>query len=69
MKLRNKIFTIVLIALIIIAIGAIGIGYIIIGADVLSWFTSRYAIWIYTFLMLYVIIWLVLYIWEQIKKL
>lgn len=69
MKLRNKIFTIVLICLIVLAVVGIGIGYALIGADVLAWFSSRYAMWVYVFVILYVLIWLGLYVYDQIKSL
>ena len=69
MKLRNKIFTIVLICLIVLAVVGIGVGYALIGADVLGWFTSRYAMWFYIFVILYVLIWLGLYVYDQIKSL
>lgn len=69
MKLRNKIFTIVLIALIVIALIGIAIGYLIIGADILAWFTSRWAIWIYTFALLFLAIWGCLELFERIKNL
>lgn len=69
MKLRNKIFTIVLICLIVLAVVGIGIGYALIGADVLGWFTTRYAMWTYIFIVLYILIWLGLYVYDQIKNL
>ena len=69
MKLRNKIFTIVLICLIVLAVVGIGVGYALIGADVLGWFTSRYAMWVYVFVIMYVLIWLGLYVYDQIKSL
>ncbi len=69
MKLRNKIFTIVLIVLIVLALLGLGIGYALIGADVIGWFSSRYAIWVYAFVILYGIIWVCLYIYDKIKEL
>ena len=69
MKLRNKIFTIVLICLIVLAVGGILIGYALIGADVLGWFSSRYAMWVYVFVIIYGVIWVCLYILDKIKEL
>ena len=69
MKLRNKIFTIVLICLIVLAVGGILIGYALIGADVLGWFSSRYAMWVYAFVIIYGVIWMCLYILDKIKEL
>ena len=69
MKLRNKIFTIVLICLILLAVGGILIGYALIGADVIGWFSSRYAMWVYMFVIIYAVIWVCLYIIDKIKEL
>ena len=69
MKLRNKIFTIVLICLIVLAVGGILIGYALIGADVLGWFSSRYAMWVYVFVIIYGVIWVCLYVLDKIKEL
>ena len=69
MKLRNKIFTIVLICLILLAVGGILIGYALIGADVIGWFSSRYAVWVYIFVIIYAVIWVCLYILDKIKEL
>ena len=69
MKLRNKIFTIVLICLIVLAVGGILIGYALIGADVIGWFSSRYAVWVYIFVIIYAVIWVCLYILDKIKEL
>lgn len=68
-KLRTKIFTIVCIVLIAIALIGIGIGYIMIGADVLAWFTSRWAIWIYVFVGMFLAVWGCIELWEWTKKL
>jgi hypothetical protein len=69
MKLRNKIFTIVLIVLVIIALIGIAIGYALIGADILAWLTSRWAIWIYTFTILFLIVWACIEVYDRIKRL
>lgn len=69
MKLRNKIFTIVLIVLVILALVGIAIGYALIGADIIGWLTSRWAIWIYTFTILFLIVWACLEVYDRIKKL
>lgn len=69
MKLRNKIFTIVLIVLVILALVGITIGYALIGADIIGWLTSRWAIWLYTFTILFLIIWACLEVYDRIKKL
>lgn len=68
MKLRNKIFLIVAISLVVIAIISIIIGYAMIGADILGWFTSRYAQMIYLFGGLYLLVWLGLEVWDKIKN-
>ena len=69
MKLRNKIFTIVLIVLVILALIGIAIGYALIGADIIGWLTSRWAIWIYTFTALFLIVWACLEVYDRIKRL
>lgn len=69
MKLKTKIFTIVLVVLILIALIGILIGYSLIGADVIAWLSSRYALWIYFALGAYVLIWVGLEIYDRITKL
>ncbi len=69
MKLRNKIFTIVLISLIVIAIIGMAIGYALTGADVIAWLYSRWALWVYTGLGVFIFVWIVLELYERIKKL
>lgn len=69
MKLRQKIFTIVLVILILIALIGILIGYFLIGANIIAWFTSRYALWIYFALGAYALIWVGLEIHDRITKL
>lgn len=68
-KLRNKIFTIVLISLIALALIGLLIGYCLIGYDVIGWFSSRWAIWVYTGVIIFGVIWISLYIWDKIKEL
>ena len=69
MKLRNKIFTIVLISLIVIAIIGMAIRYALTGADVIAWLYSRWALWVYTGLGVFIFVWIVLELYERIKKL
>lgn len=69
MKLRNKIFTIVLISLIVIAIIGMAIGYALTGADVIAWLYSRWALWVYAGLGVFIFVWIVLELYERIKKL
>lgn len=69
MKFRNKIFLIVLISLLVLAVILIIVGYVIIGADILSWLTSRYAMWVYVGISLFLMLWLVLEIKDRIKRL
>lgn len=68
MKIRNKIFLIVAICFVIIAILGIVIGYAMIGADIIGWFSSRYAQMIYVFGGLYLVIWAGIEIWDKIKN-
>ena len=68
-KLRTKIFTIICIVLVVVALLGIAIGYAIIGADIIGWFTSRWAIWIYVFIGLFLVIWGCLELWDWTKKL
>ena len=68
-KLRTKIFTIICIVLVVVALLGIAIGYAIIGADIIGWFTSRWAIWIYVFIGLFLVIWGCLELWDWTKRL
>ena len=68
-RLRTKIFTIICIVLIAVALLGIAIGYAIIGADIIGWFTSRWAIWIYVFIGLFLVIWGCLELWDWTKRL
>lgn len=68
-RLRTKIFTIICIVLVVVALLGIAIGYAIIGADIIGWFTSRWAIWIYVFIGLFLVIWGCLELWDWTKKL
>ena len=68
-KLRTKIFTIICIVLIVVALLGIAIGYALIGADIIGWFTSRWAIWIYVFTALFFVIWGCLELYDRIKEL
>lgn len=69
MKFRNKIFTIVLISLLAVAVGGIAIGYVVIGTNVLEWFSSRWAIWIYTGVGIFAFIWMALELKDRISNL
>lgn len=68
-RLRTKIFTIICIVLVVVALLGIAIGYAIIGADIIGWFTSRWAIWIYVFIGLFLVIWGCLELWDWTKRL
>ena len=68
-NLRRKIFIISAIVLLVIAVALNVIGYACIGANILEWLTSTYAIWIYVFLGLYFVIFLILEIKDRVSKL
>ena len=68
-KLRKKIFLISAIGLLVIAVALIVIGYACIGADIVGWLTSTYAIWIYIAIGLYGVVFLILEIKDKISKL
>ena len=68
-RLRTKIFTIICIVLVVGALLGIAIGYAVIGADIIGWFTSRWAIWIYIFIGLFLVIWGCLELWDWTKRL
>ena len=68
-KLRRKIFLISAIVLVVLAVSLIIIGYALIGADIIGWLKSDYAIWVYVFLGLYFVIFLILEISDKVKKL
>lgn len=69
MKLRNKVFTIVLISLVVCAVIGMAIGYAITGADIIAWLYSRWAFWIYAGLGIFVFVWIALELYERIHRL
>lgn len=69
MKLRNKIFIIVMALLLVFAILLIAIGYACIGLNIFEWLSSRWAFWIYTAIGIYGLASISLIVWDKIKKL
>ena len=69
MKNRNKIIIILGIIFVIAAIAFLILGFALSGADIIAWFGSKWAIWLYVFLGTYVIIVAIIFISEKIKNL
>jgi len=69
MKIRNKIFTIVLVALLVVAVLSMIIAYAIIGFDIIKWFSSQWALWIYAGVGCFLFVWLTLELIDRNKRL
>jgi len=69
MNLKNKIFLIVACIFLLIGVFLIIFGYYMIGADIIGWFTSRYAIWVYVSSAIFLFAWLATNIFDKIKRL
>lgn len=55
MKKRNRTLIILAIIWVILALGFVILGFALSGADILGWFTSKWAMIIYTFLGVYIL--------------
>ncbi|MCK9577167.1 MAG: hypothetical protein M0R51_14785 [Clostridia bacterium] len=69
MKLKDKIFLITLCSLVVIALIIMGVGYQVAGANVLAWFSSIWARWIYLAIGIFVLVYVSLKIYDRIKRL
>ena len=69
MNKRNKVIVILGVLFIIAAIVFIILGFALSGADILAWFGSKWAMWLYVFAGVYVLILIYLLISERIKNL
>lgn len=69
MKKRNRIIIIVSAIFLVIAIAMLIIGFIIKDGSILWWFTSKWALWFYAFLGLYLLFIAGLLISDKIRSL
>lgn len=69
MKKRNKVLVILGVIFMIIGVAILLIGYWLSGADVLAWFTSKWAGLVYTILGFYLLTALTFFINDWIRKL
>ena len=69
MKTRNKILIITSAIFAVAAITFLILGFALSGADILGWFTSKWAYWFYTFAGIYVLVIVFVLVSDKIKKL
>lgn len=69
MKLKDKVFLIVMISFLVVAVLLIVIGYACIGLNIIEWLYSRWALWIYTAIGVFALFYVSLKIYDRIKKL
>ena len=69
MKKRNRIIVILGAIFIVAAITFIVLGFALSGADILAWFGSKWAMWLYAFAGVYVLVLIYLIISERIRSL
>ena len=69
MKKRNKIIIIVSAIFLVIAIAMLIVGFIIKDGNILWWFTSKWAMWFYVLLGLYLLFIAGLFINDKIRSL
>lgn len=65
----NRIVIVLSLIFVILAIGFIILGFAISGANILAWFGSKWALWFYLFLGIYLLVILYVFIADRIKKL
>lgn len=56
MKKRNRTLIILSVVWLILGLGFLILGYILSGTDILAWFTSKWAMFVYTFLGVYLLV-------------
>ena len=66
---NNRIVIVLSLIFMILAIGFIILGFAISGANILAWFGSKWALWFYLFLGIYLLVILYVFISDRIKKL
>ena len=66
---NNRIVIVLSLIFVILAIGFIILGFAISGANILAWFGSKWALWFYLFLGIYLLVILYVFIADRIKKL
>lgn len=68
MKKRNRTLMICGIIWAVLAIGLTVLGYYLAGADILAWFTSKWAMFLYVFLIIYLLVIIIVFLIPDIKK-
>ena len=68
MKKKNKVLIITSIIFLVIALVFVILGFALSGADILGWFSSKWAMWFYTIGGLYVLFILIMIFGDLIKK-
>ena len=69
MKTRNKILIITSIIFFVVAGIILILGFALSGTDILKWFGSKWAYWLYTFAAVYILIVVFVLVLDKIKKL
>lgn len=68
MKKRNRTLIILGIIWAVLALGLTILGYVLMGADILAWFTSKWAMFLYVFLIIYLLVIIIAFVIPEIKK-
>ena len=68
MKKRNRTLIICGIIWAVLAIFLTVLGYALMGADILAWFTSKWAMFLYLFLLIYLLVIIIVFIIPMIKE-
>lgn len=69
MKHRNKVLIILGAIFFAAALTFLILGFALSGADILGWFTSKWAYWFYTFIGIYILVIVFVLVSDKIKKL
>ena len=69
MKTRNKILIITSIIFVIGALIILICGFALSGVDIIGWFATKWAYWLYTFAAVYVLVVVFVLVLDKIKKL
>ena len=69
MNKRNRIIVILGAIFVVMAVIFIVLGFVLSGADILAWFGSKWAMWLYAFACIYVLVIIYLIVSERIRSL
>ena len=67
MKKRNRTLIICGLIWLVIALGVTILGFALSGADIIAWFSSKWAMYVYTFLLVYILILVLVFVIPWLK--